>query len=129
MIEVSIKLVSTELAGDEEEKEDDIPEERFEIDDQSMQKFGVMGVARIQNYVKKFCEILKKRVKNNKTKRHVVDEIIKTEEAYLNGLETLLVWKTTAVAQEMISDEDASNMFSNVDVLCGINTKFLNDLR
>ena len=76
-----------------------------------------------------FCEILKKRVKNNKTKRHVVDEIIKTEEAYLNGLETLLVWKTTAVAQEMISDEDASNMFSNVDVLCGINTKFLNDLR
>lgn len=98
MIEVSIKLVSTELAGDEEEKEDDIPEERFEIDDQSMQKFGVMGVARIQNYVKKFCEILKKRVKNNKTKRHVVDEIIKTEEAYLNGLETLLVWKTTAVA-------------------------------
>lgn len=88
-----------------------------------------MGVARIQNYVKKFCEILKKRVKNNKYKRHVVDEIIKTEEAYLNGLETLLVWKTSAIAQEMISDEDASNLFSNVDVLCGINTNFLTDLR
>lgn len=70
-------------------------------------EFGFAGTTRIIEHVKRFCEIMKKRVKNNKVKRLVVEEVIKTEEVFIDGLGTLLNWKSKCLAEELITEEES----------------------
>jgi len=58
-----------------------------------VEKFGVAKTLFIYKKVKYFIEVVKKRLKNYWTKEKVVEEIIKTEETYIQGLVIMQSWK------------------------------------
>ena len=69
-------------------------EHRLAMSDSNMlEKFGVVKTIIIYKRCKKFIEIVKKWLKNYWTKKLVVEEIIKTEQTYIDGLTTMLSWR------------------------------------
>lgn len=75
--------------------------------------------------VHKFIKILKKRVRNNKMKRNVVEEIIKTEETYQTGIEWLCKWKEELREQSLTTKEESDIIFSNIETILTISQTFL----
>ena len=69
-------------------------------------RFGLFGTMRIYKYVNQFKDNMKKRVRNNKYKKKVVEEIIKTEENYINGLEIMIAWKATMLGDEILNEDE-----------------------
>jgi len=74
----------TDTINDSPSKFDLSPEERLASSDSDMcEKFGFIKTMNIYKHVRKFIEIVRKRLKNYRTKRMVVEEIIKTEETFI----------------------------------------------
>ena len=79
-------------------------EKRLALSDSNMlEKFGAVKTMMIYQYVKKFGLIVRKRLKNYKTKRMVVEEILKTEETFINGLSILQNWKDQSTSKNYLS--------------------------
>jgi len=68
-------------------------------DSDMLEKFGILQSARIYKKVKSFIDIIRKRLRNYRTKRLVVEEIIKTEQTYIEGLTILSTWKQQSIQQ------------------------------
>ncbi len=85
-----ILRAETEQLVEEEQKPYEPAEKRLAMSDSNMmEKFGALKTIHIYQYVKKFITLIRKRLKNYKTKKMVVEEIIKTEETYIEGLTIL----------------------------------------
>lgn len=90
--------------------EDQIKENNATSED-DCNKLGITGISRTYLYVTKFVKQMKKRIRNNKMKRSVVEEIIKTETSYHAGINWMVTWKRKIVDKELVTDEEAERIF------------------
>jgi hypothetical protein len=74
-------------------------------------KLGISGLSRTYFFIIKFVKQMKKRIRNNKMKKSVVEEIIKTEASYQAGINWMVTWKRKIVDKELVSDEEAERIF------------------
>ena len=86
-------------------------------DEDRVSSMGLLATINIYAKVKQFIKVLRKRVKNNRYKEKVVEEILKTEQTYIEGLNVLCRWKQELVAEGFITDEEAERLFSNVELI------------
>lgn len=70
--------------------------------------------SKVYTLVKKFIGIVKKRIKNVKTKLKVIEEIVETEKSYIKGLDWLVKWKNEILEKEIVKPNDVEVLFSNV---------------
>jgi hypothetical protein len=112
-----------------EEEDEPVPdEEEVKQPRLSMKTLSLNTCSRIKVLEKRFITNLRRRVKNNRVKRYVVEEVIKTEEGYMNGLGILLDWRSKCLSEAFITEEEANNLFLNIETIYGINSKLLVDL-
>lgn len=62
-------------------------------------------------------------------KKSVVEEIIKTEISYQLGTEWMVTWKRRMVEKELIDEEEANMIFSNIGDINNISKTFLSFCR
>ena len=68
---------------------------------------------------------MKTRIRNNKMKRSVVEEIIKTEMSYQRGIDWMRKWKNKLVEKEITDQQEAYGLFWNIEDICNISNTFL----
>jgi len=69
-----------------------------------------------------------KALKRMKTRKNIVKEIVATENTYVQALEMLVAFFSRP-AQNFLSPDDATTVFSNVEMILPCQAKFLEDLR
>jgi hypothetical protein len=90
---------------------------------------GIKKTSIVYPQVKKFCETLRKRIKNNRTKKQVIQEMVTTERTYSKGLEWLIQWRDELKLSKIIEEKEITDLFSNViDSIKQISDIFIKDI-
>jgi hypothetical protein len=68
---------------------------------------------------------MKKRMRSNRDKKSAMDELIKTEISYQNGLNWMISWRNLLIVDDIISDEEANKLFCNIRDISNLSKMFL----
>ena len=72
---------------------------------------------------------MRKLIKNNKSKMYVIQEMVTTEKSYLKGLEWLAKWKKELSENNILNDNEITELFSNVfDNIVKLSQTFYEDI-
>ena len=116
--ESSTSLLRTQTGTQASDQPDDI-----------IEGLGISKKSQTYKHVKKFAKNILKVVKNHRSKRNVVKEMLSTEKTYNEGLNWLVKWKTEITSKKLIKDDEINEIFSNViDNIKRMSDLFLEDL-
>lgn len=91
------------------------PENRVTAQTQGMEEaLGIEKGSKVYSLVKKFVVNLKKRVKNIKMKKNVIQEMVQTEKTYIKGLERLIAWRDECLENKFTKSNNIEILFSTV---------------
>lgn len=106
---------SFSIIGDVDVWSPTAPENRITAKTEGMEEaLGIEKDSKVYSLVKKFAVTLKKRIKNIKMKKNVIQEMVETEKTYIKGLAKLIAWRDEILDKKFTKSSNIEILFSTV---------------